>query len=80
MSAEPSPKRHSYGAALVVAGQLLELDRRLALVGHRLAHPKDRSDRVEESAHAGRKRSVHVQALPYVRQRSHGTGRPASSR
>ena len=47
-----SPKRHGYGSAGVVAGELLELDRRLALVADVLAHAEQRRDGVEEAAHA----------------------------
>src|SRR6266511_3376244 len=50
-----------------VAGEQLELDRRLALVRHLVAHAEQGRDRVEEAAHARRQRRVHVQARAHLR-------------
>ena len=49
------------------AGELLELDRRLALVRHLLADAEERGDRVEEAPHPGGERRVHLQALAHER-------------
>ena len=78
-SAAPSPKRHAYGAAGVVARELLELDGGLALVRHLVAHAEDGGDRVEEPAHARRERRVDAQALraPAASAPTARPGRPA---
>ena len=46
--------RQAYGSAAASPGELLELDRRLALVRDALAHAEQRRDRVEQAAHARR--------------------------
>ena len=46
-----------------VGRQLLELDRRLALVAHGLTEPEHRGDGVEQPSCAGRERRVHREAL-----------------
>src|SRR6266511_3391880 len=50
-----------------LAGEVLELDRRLALVRNALAHAEERRDRVEEAAHPRGKRRVRLQALAHER-------------
>ena len=50
-----------------VAGELLELDRGLALVADRVAHAEQRRDRVEQAARARRKRRVDREALAHQR-------------
>ncbi len=45
------------------ARQLLKLDRRLALGGHRLPHTQNRGDRIEEPAHPRGERSVHPEGV-----------------
>ncbi len=57
----------AYGAAAVVAGQLLQLDRGLALVAHPLAHPEQRRHGVEEAPGARRERRVDLEALAHER-------------
>ena len=49
------------------AGQLLQLDRRLALVAHPLAHAQHRRSGVEQPAHARRERRVHAEDGPQLR-------------
>ena len=49
------------------AGELLELDRRLALVRDALADAEHRGDRVEQAAHPARERRVELQALAHLR-------------
>ncbi len=71
-----------------VARELLELDRRLALVRDLGAHAEQRRDRVEEAAHARRERRVRLQRLADRRasartepagRRARGTRRPSAT-
>ena len=63
------------------ARQVLELDRRLPLVGDALAHPEQRGHGVEEAAHARGERCVHPQRPAHQRPAlPTATGRPARSR
>ena len=74
--------RQPYGVRRRVAGQVLELDRGLALVAHLLAHAEQRGDCVEETARARGERRVHLQALAHERPalERHGPLRRARDR
>ena len=63
MSGAGSPKPPGVGRGRRVAGQPLELDRGLPLVGDRLANAEDRGHGIEEPAHPRRERRVDAEAL-----------------
>ena len=64
----------SIGLGLDLAGELLELDRRLTLVAHRLPQSKQGGDRIEEAAHPGERGAFTLRLWRTWAQRSKRTG------
>ncbi len=60
--------------------ELLQLDRRLSLIGHLVAQAEQGGDCVKQPPHTRGQRSVDLKARPNPAQSLNGTGRPAASR